>query len=98
MTDDNDVGVPLTARLEIVNAKGLHARASAKFCETAQQFGADIEVSRESLTVSGRSLMGLLLLAAPKGSFIDVKASGADAAAALAALRELVESGFGEKD
>lgn len=89
---------PQRARLLIVNAKGLHARASARFCETAQQYNAAVEVSKDALTVSGCSLMGLLLLAASKGSYIDVKVEGPAATEALAALSALVASGFGETD
>lgn len=87
-----------SARVEIVNVKGLHARASAKFAEVAQTFDASIQVSRDSLSVSGGSLMGLLLLAASKGCFIDIQASGPDAADAVTALSELVADRFGEKE
>ena len=89
---------PLSARLEIVNAKGLHARASAKFAALAEQFDAKVEVSRDSVAVSGGSLMGLLLLAAAKGCCIDLTVEGPDARAALEALTDLVENGFGESD
>lgn len=98
MNDPESGGGPKSARLEIVNVKGLHARASAKFSETAQRFDADIEVSRDSLTVSGCSLMGLLLLAASKGTFIDIVVSGPQSAEALDAITMLVESGFGENE
>ncbi|MCI4664926.1 MAG: HPr family phosphocarrier protein [Neomegalonema sp.] len=87
---------PLHARLEIVNAKGLHARASAKLSTLAQQFDAKVEISRDSLSVSGGSLMGLLLLAAAKGCFIDLRVEGPDAEKALSAISDLVASGFGE--
>ena len=98
MNSDTSAQAPLKARLEIVNAKGLHARASAKFCALAQQFDAQIEVSRDSMTVSGSSLMGLLLLAAAKGSHIDVSVRGPEAEKAMTAVSELVGSGFGETD
>ncbi len=82
--------------LPICNEKGLHARASAKFAETAHRFDADIRVTRDQLTVSALSIMGLLMLAAAKGSEIHVAATGAQAAAAIDALAELVGSRFGE--
>ena len=87
---------PLTARLEIVNAKGLHARASAKLSALAQQYNARVEISKDSLSVSGGSLMGLLLLAAAKGCFVNVKVEGPDASPAMAAITDLIASGFGE--
>jgi len=80
----------------IVNKRGLHARAAAKFVETAGRFKADIEVSRGGQTVPGRSIMGLMMLAAGPGCDIDIRADGADADDAVAALRTLVEDGFDE--
>lgn len=80
----------------IVNERGLHARAAAKFTTLAEDFDADITVSNGREDVGGRSIMGLLLLAAAKGTEITVSTAGADADAALAALCELVEDGFGE--
>lgn len=80
----------------IVNRRGLHARAAAKFVETAGGFDAAIEVSRCGQTVSGRSIMGLMMLAAGPGSAIDIATDGDDGAAALGALRTLVENGFDE--
>lgn len=82
--------------LLICNEKGLHARASAKFAEVAGQFDADIRVTRDQLTVSAISIMGLLMLAAAKGSEIHVTATGSDAAEAIEALAELVATRFGE--
>ena len=87
---------PCRAVLEISNVRGLHARASAKFVQCAEQFDADIVVSRENQSVSGTSIMGLLTLGAGPGSTIEVEASGDEAQDALDALRALVESGFGE--
>lgn len=98
MTNEPNARAPRKARLEIVNSKGLHARASAKFAETAQKFDATIRVSRDSLTVSGSSLMGLLLLLASKGTFIDVETEGAQAEEAIQAITALVTNGFGERD
>lgn len=83
-------------RLKILNEKGLHARASAKFVETSEGFDAEILVARDGLEVSGDSIMGLLMLAAARGSEIEVSAEGPEAEAALAALADLVEGMFGE--
>ena len=85
-------------RAIIVNAKGLHARAAAKLAKLAATFKADITVTRGDTTVSARSIMGLMMLAAAKGSAIELAAHGPDASAALAAAAALVGSGFGEKD
>ena len=86
------------AILEIVNKKGLHARASAKFAQTCERFNADITVTRGAETVGGTSIMGLMMLAAGTGTTIKVEAVGSDAQAAIAALTELVSSGFDEED
>lgn len=84
-------------RLKIVNDKGLHARASAKFVETVERFNACAEVSRDGMTVSGDSIMGLMMLVAAYGTYIDVKTSGPEKEELAAALRELVENRFGEE-
>jgi len=89
---------PASRLLNIVNTRGLHARASAKFVQLAEQFDADIRVSREGHTVPGTSIMGLMMLAAAPGCCILIEAEGADAEAALAALEALVADGFGERD
>jgi phosphocarrier protein len=86
-----------TTELLIVNRRGLHARAAAKFVKTAERFEAEIEVSKDGTTVAGTSIMGLMMLAAAPGSWLQVRARGPDAAAALAAIGELVGSGFGEE-
>ncbi len=83
--------------LRIRNEKGLHARASARFAETAESFDADITVRRGEVTADGTSILDLLLLAAPHGSEISVHASGTDANAALDALAKLVRERFGEE-
>ena len=83
-------------RATIVNAKGLHARAAAKLAKLAATFKSDLTVSRHDMTVSARSIMGLMMLAAAKGSEIEIQARGPDAEAALAAAVALVASGFGE--
>ena len=82
--------------LEIQNEKGLHARASAKFVETVEAFDARADVSKDGMTVSGDSIMGLLMLAAAKGSTIDVATSGADAEPLIAAIASLIDDKFGE--
>jgi phosphocarrier protein len=84
--------------LEIVNKKGLHARASAKFVQTVERFDADVRVKRGSETVGGTSIMGLMMLGAATGTSITVEATGAEASAAVDAIAKLVESGFGEED
>ena len=83
--------------LRIINEKGLHARASARFVEVVERFDADASVTREDMTVSGDSIMGLLMLAASKGTSIEVQTSGAQAAALADALRALVADRFGEE-
>ncbi len=89
---------PLTRELTIVNGRGLHARASAKFVKCAEGFDADLTVSRDGQSASGVSIMGLMMLAAGEGSTIVVEASGPQAAQALEAISALVASGFGETD
>lgn len=84
--------------LTMVNQRGLHARAAAKFVRTAEQFGADITVSKDGHSVSGKSIMGLLMLAATHGSSVEVELTGADAKEAANALAALVDNGFGEVD
>ena len=84
--------------LEIVNKKGLHARASAKFVQTVEKFDAEVTVTRGSETVGGTSIMGLMMLSAATGTEIAVEASGKQAAEAMEAIAELVTSGFGEED
>ncbi|MDX2482796.1 MAG: HPr family phosphocarrier protein [Pseudodonghicola sp.] len=82
--------------LKIVNEKGLHARASAKLVEVVEGFDAQAEVTRDGLTASGDSIMGLLMLAASKGTTIDVETSGPDAEALADALESLIADKFGE--
>ena len=81
----------------ILNQRGLHARAAAKFVKTAGAFEADIAVSRKGQTVSGNSILGLMMLAANTGSEIVICCSGKDAQAALEALMELLANKFEEK-
>ena len=82
--------------LQICNRRGLHARASAKFVTLATQYDALVTVSKDGSDVLGTSIMGLMMLAAAPGDFIEVRAEGADADVALAALVELVNGKFGE--
>lgn len=83
-------------RLNIVNEKGLHARASARFVEVVEEFDATAQVTRDGMTVSGDSIMGLLMLAASRGTTIEVETAGPDEAALAAALTKLVADRFGE--
>ena len=82
--------------LPIVNEKGLHARASAKLVEVVEGFDASAEVSKDGISASGDSIMGLLMLAAARGSTIDITTSGPDADALAEALTALVADKFGE--
>lgn len=84
--------------LTIINAKGLHARASARFVETVEAFDADARITREDQTVGGESIMGLLMLAAHKGTTIDVACTGPEASALMTALETLLANRFGEPD
>jgi phosphocarrier protein HPr len=93
---DSGQGEALRRRVTVVNRRGLHARAAVKFVNTAEQFVADIEVARDNLVVCGTSIMGLMMLAAPAGAKLEIRASGREAEAALDALAALVASGFDE--
>jgi phosphocarrier protein len=87
----------ITRTVEIVNERGLHARASAKFVKLAGDYDAEVTVSREGQTVDARSIMGLMMLAAGIGSTIEIAAEGAEAKAAVNALAELVANRFDEE-
>lgn len=87
----------LTKDLEIKNVKGLHARAAAAFVKTIEPFDANIEVERIGQCVNGCSIMGLMMLAASKGTTIKVSASGNQAKEALEALEKLIDNKFGEE-
>jgi phosphocarrier protein HPr len=80
----------------IVNELGLHARPAAQFVRTAAQFTASIELSRDGSAVNGKSIMGVMMLAAECGAIVTVRADGPDEAAAVDALVTLIENGFGE--
>lgn len=87
----------LSRELLIINKRGLHARASAKFVQTVDGFNAEVTVSKDGMTVGGTSIMGLMMLAASPGCTVLVTASGAEAEAALDALDRLVADRFGEE-
>lgn len=84
-------------QLKIVNEKGLHARASAKFVKLAGSYDAEIKVTRDGVTVDARSIMGLLMLGAGNGCSIDIEAEGDDAEAAVEALVDLIARRFDEE-
>ena len=83
-------------KLQIVNELGMHARAATKFVQTANKFQSVITVEKDGQSVNGKSIMGVLMLVAAKGTFITVKCEGEDAAPAMEALAALVKDKFGE--
>ena len=87
----------LQKEFTIKNRLGLHARAAAQLVQTANRFGAEITVEKEGMTVSGKSIMGILMLAAPQGSQIVIGADGDDEEQALTTLGQLIDNGFGEE-
>jgi phosphocarrier protein len=88
----------LTRIITICNSRGLHARAAAKFVTLAERYGASVDVVKDGQSVSARSIMGLMMLGAGRGSQIELRAEGWDAKEALEALAALVEAGFDERD
>lgn len=82
--------------IEIVNSLGLHARPAAQFVRLAAVFASDIELVREEMSVNGKSIMGVMMLAAECGSSVVVRATGSDEEAAVTALEQLIRNGFGE--
>src|SRR3954454_18581690 len=99
---ENNAGAAVPAgaisrELPIINKRGLHARASAKFVQTVERFNADIWVTRGGETVGGTSIMGLMMLSAGPGTTIMVSAAGPEAQAALNAIAELVNGKFNEE-
>ena len=84
--------------VEIVNKLGLHARASARLTQVAGQFQSEVWLSRNGRRVNAKSIMGVMMLAAAKGSFVVVEAEGPDEAAAVAAVLQLVQERFGEQE
>ena len=86
-----------TAAVSIPNKYGLHARPAAEFVKLANRFASDVRVRKEDVEVSGKSIMGVMMLAAECGSTIPITADGSDSEAAIDALRTLVANGFGEE-
>ena len=89
-------GDAVRAEIRIVNRLGLHARAAARFVETASRFAAEVTVANGEESVSGKSILGLMMLAAAEGTVLTIEATGPDAAAALAALSDLIARRFDE--
>jgi phosphocarrier protein len=87
----------ITKELNIINERGLHARAAANFVKTIDGLNANVEVERLGQTVDGNSIMGLMMLAASKGTSIKVSASGVDAQKAITLLSDLINNKFGEE-
>ena len=90
-------GATVRRTVEIINERGLHARASAKFVKAAGQFDAEVKVSRDGSTVDAQSIMGLMMLGAGPGSVLEIEASGPDAHDALETLVKLIEDRFHEE-
>nr|WP_162251134.1 HPr family phosphocarrier protein [Rhizobium sp. Root482] len=96
--ENNETPVMTLSRdLLIINKRGLHARASAKFVQTVEAYDAEIRVTKDGMTVGGTSIMGLMMLAASTGSSVSVTAEGRQAQEALEALDALVGDKFGEE-
>jgi phosphocarrier protein HPr len=93
----DEKNIVFSKTLTIVNKRGLHARAAAKFVKTMESFSCSINVTRDTETVSGRSIMGLMMLAASKGATIKVKATGTDGEQAIQCITELVDNKFHEE-
>lgn len=81
---------------KIINRLGLHARAAAQLVQTANQFTAEVMLVKDDVEVNGKSIMGILLLAAPQGTELEVRIEGDDEEAAMTAVAHLIEDGFGE--
>ncbi|MEX3010861.1 HPr family phosphocarrier protein [Hoeflea sp. TYP-13] len=94
---DETAAGALVRKFDIINKRGLHARASAKFVQLAESFDAEISVTKDGMSVGGTSIMGLMMLAASPGCCISVSASGPDAEKALDALDGLIANRFGEE-
>ena len=85
-------------QIEIINKLGLHARASSKFTQTASRFRAEVWIARNGRRVNGKSIMGVMMLAAGKGAQVELETSGEDEEAAMAALVELINNRFDEAE
>ncbi len=81
----------------IVNKLGLHARASALFVKTASRFASDVKLAKEGVEVNGKSIMGIMMLAASKGTTVSLSVNGDDEADAMQTIGELISNGFGEE-
>ena len=93
---ESSLPTPITVRAEITNKRGLHARASAKFVETVARFSCEVSVTKDGNTVSGRSIMGLMMLGAGPGSVVELSAEGTEAEAVIRALLSLIRAKFHE--
>lgn len=89
-------GAAASRLVRVVNRRGLHARAAARFVKLAETFDAEVEVTKDGVTVPATSIMGLMMLAAARGTCLEIRAVGTDAKRALDALSDLVEGGFEE--
>ncbi len=87
----------LTKEFLIVNKLGLHARASALFVKTASRFASEVKLAREGIEVNGKSIMGIMMLAASKGTTVRLSVDGSDEADALQTIGDLIANGFGEE-
>ncbi len=96
MTKDT-ISMQLAREYVIKNRLGLHARAAAQLVQTANRFRSEVTVEKDGMQVNGKSIMGILMLAAPQGSRIRVAVTGEDAQQALASLGQLIDDGFGEE-
>jgi phosphocarrier protein len=92
------MSAPINKTLTIQNKKGLHARASARFVQTVEEFDVKVIVSKDDTNVGGTSIMGLMMLAASQGSQIEVSTAGPDAKQAMSAIEALIADKFGEND
>ncbi|MGE0157717.1 MAG: HPr family phosphocarrier protein [Geobacter sp.] len=87
----------LQQECEIINKLGLHARASALFVKTASRFQSEVKLAREGVEVNGKSIMGIMMLAAAKGTIVRLTVSGPDEVEALQVISDLIRDGFGEE-
>ena len=87
----------ISRKFTIINRLGLHARAAAQLVQTANQFCSEVTLFKDELEVNGKSIMGILLLAAPKGTEVSVSVAGSDEEQAMLVITDLIEDGFGEE-
>ena len=88
----------ISKKVEIVNKLGLHARAASKFVKTAAGFASEITLCKGSRSANGKSIMGVMMLAASRGTMVELTANGPDEVQAMAALEQLIEGRFGESE